>query len=247
MATARGWGTGGATGREIAAAGALALATLFAPAPAPAMTGSAGRAIDPRQDLAELTRTGRIAVSVERREGVYLVDASTVLRVELAALLAVSIDYERYPAMGMPHLREMRIVSRAPDGERLCAWVWMRHLGQSSRHYLAVRVRQDTGVAGAAAVEWTLVRREAGWPYEEATVFTRLDGAWYLEPLRDGTVYARYTVAAVLDRSVPEALLAPLVKRELRDCAHAVLGTVAREAAARPASRARVGRSKTDS
>ena len=71
---------------------------------------------DQAQDLADLGRTGRIAVAVERTDSTYTLDASAVLRVDAARLLGVSVDYERYTQMGVPNLRASRVVSTEPDG-----------------------------------------------------------------------------------------------------------------------------------
>src|SRR5262249_27027970 len=63
-----------------------------------AQVASAGEArfgADPTQDLGELTRTGRLAISVELTDDVYRLDASAVLRVDARRLLGASVDYER--------------------------------------------------------------------------------------------------------------------------------------------------------
>jgi hypothetical protein len=242
---------GRTAGRPGRPAAVLALAALVALGPPSAFGADTRFGIDPRWDLADLTRSGRVAVSVERRGGLYTVGASAVLAGDLPTLLAVSTDYERYVGMGMPHLLEMRVVSRAPDGDHLSAWTWMRYLGRSSKHYVAVHIQRDVqrpaGSAPAAGVTWTLAPRAPTWPHEEASVFARLDGSWYLEDLAEGRVYVRYAVAVVLDSSVPEALLAPMLRHQLGEGARAGLRTVAREADARRASpapqQARKGRS----
>jgi hypothetical protein len=196
--------------------------------------GEARLAVDPRQDLAGLARPGQVAVSVERRDGVYRLDASAVLHADQARVLQVSVDYDRYPRMGMPHLRAMRVVSTASEGDLVHAWTWMSCLGQASKHYLAIRIRRELGPGRAAAIEWTLTRRQPGWPYAEAPAFARLDGWWYLEAVGDGETYVRYGTTAVLDPAIPEAVLGWLVTRQLGDGARGIIETVARHAALRP-------------
>jgi hypothetical protein len=207
-------------------------ALLLLPVSAPASDARLG--VDPRQDLAELERSGRVTVSVERVDGVYTMDASAVVHAGLAPLLATSLDYDRYTRIGMPHLQAMRVVAAGPDNEPRYAWSAMTGFGQSSRQYLAVRVHRGLGPSGAAAIDWTLVRRRPEWPYEEAPAFQRLDGAWYLEPLGERATYVRYAVTAVFDASVPEAVAPWLLKRQLGEGARGVVETLARAAGARP-------------
>lgn len=220
-----------ATWRRFLVGSAVALGSLICSSAVPAV--DAPLAIDPRQDVADLARSGRIAVSVERLDGVYVVDASAVVHAELRALLEASLDYDRYTRIGMPHVREMRVVAAGSAGALLYAWSWVSGLGRSSKHYLAVRVRPRLGPSGDAGIEWTLTRRRSEWPYEEASAFSRLDGAWYLAPLGERTVYVRSVVTAAFDPSIPEAMAPWLVKRQLREGARGVIETLAREAASR--------------
>lgn len=165
--------------------------------------------IDPRQDLAELAATRRVAIEVDRLDGLYLLDASAVLPVGVEALLGASLDYDRFVDMGMPNLRASRVVS----------------------------VRRNLRHPGAAGIEWRLVRRQPDWPYEEASAFTRLEGSWYLEPLGPDRVYVRYVLATTLDPSIPDSLVSGLVKRQLREGTREVIQVLGREAARRHAAR----------
>lgn len=189
--------------------------------------------VDPTQNLAELTRTGQVIVSIGRVDGVYTLDASAVLHVDPDVLLRASTDYERYPQMGVPNLRESHVVASAPGGDLLYTWSWMSLLGQSSKHYLAVQVRRGLGPARAAGIQWALARPRAGWPHEEGSAFTRLEGSWYLEPLADGTVYVRYFLTAVLDPAIPDGMVSWLIKRQLTDGARSLVQALGREAARR--------------
>src|SRR2546422_542369 len=132
-------------------------------------------AIDATQNLEELARAGRVAVSMGREGGVYTLDASAVLAVDLHALFAVSVDYDRYAQMGVPHLRECHVMAADPDRTLLYTWSAMSYFGQSSKHYLAVRIERNLTPSGAAGIEWQLARPEPGWRYAEASAFTRLE------------------------------------------------------------------------
>src|SRR5262249_56747838 len=108
----------------------------------------------------------------------YPVVCSVVLRGSGDDLLRVALDYERYARIGVPNLRECHVVAVAPADDVVYAWTWMSALGHSSKHYLRVRIRHDLPSAGAAGLEWTLAARQAGWPYEHAPAFVRLEGSW---------------------------------------------------------------------
>jgi len=192
--------------------------------------GEARLSQDPTQDLAELARTGRLAISVERADDVYRLDASAALRVDARRLLGVSLDYERYAQLGVPNLRASHVVSSAPGEDVLYTWNWVSYLGYASKHYLAVHVVRDLAVRNAVGIRWELVSRRPAWTYEDASAFTRLDGSWYVEPLADGGVYVRYYLVAGLDTSVPEALRAWAVKRLLREGTRGVVEALAHEA-----------------
>lgn len=191
--------------------------------------------VDPDRNLAELAQTGRVAISIERSSGTYTLDASAVLPVPLEELLRVSADYGRHAEMGIPNLRESRVVWVAPGGDRLYTWSSMNALGHSSKQYLEVEIRRNLTPSGATGMRWTLAPRRSGWPHEEASAFTRLDGSWYLEPLADGTVYVRYFLTAVLAPSIPDGMISWVIKRELREGTRGAIRALAREAARRGA------------
>ena len=91
----------------------------------------------------------------------------------------------------------------------------MSYFGQSSKHYLAVRIERNL-TSGAAGIEWRLARPAPGWRYAEASAFTRLDGSWYLERLAERSTYVRYTLRAVLDTAMPDAMVSWVVKTTAR-------------------------------
>jgi hypothetical protein len=78
------WGHG-PTARITIICGAMALYGAHA-----ASAGDARFGVDCARDLAELARTGRVAISIERLGGVYTLDASAVLPVDAQRLLRVS-------------------------------------------------------------------------------------------------------------------------------------------------------------
>src|SRR5439155_24622794 len=164
--------------------------------------------------------------------GVYTLDASPVLAVDLPALLRVSLDYERYAQMGVPPLRECHVVAADPERTRLYTWSAMSYFGQSSKHYLAVRIERNL-TSGAAGIEWRLARPAPGWRYAEASAFTRLDGSWYLERLAERSTYVRYTLSAVLDTAMPDAMVSWVVKRQFAEGTRGLVHTLAREASVR--------------
>jgi hypothetical protein len=198
----------------------------------PGLAGADARfELDPTQNLANLAHGG-IALTLDRVQGTYLLDASAVLPARPEMLLRVALDYERYTRMGIPNLRESHVLTVAAEPDVVYAWTWMSGLGRSSKQYLRVRIRRDLGHPGAVALAWTLAPRQPSWPYEEAPAFVRLDGSWYLQPVGEGASYVRYRLAAVPDPGIPDAVVGWLIKRQLRDAARGVIEALAREAAA---------------
>jgi hypothetical protein len=198
----------------------------------PGLAGADARfEIDRTQNLADLAHGG-IALTLDRVQGAYLLDASALLPARAETLLRVALDYERYARMGIPNLRESHLLTVAAEPDVVYAWTWMSGLGRSSKQYLRVRIRRDLAHPGAVALAWTLAPRQPSWPYEEAPAFVRLDGSWYLQPVGDRTSYVRYRLAAVPDPGIPDAVVGWLIKRQLRDAARAVIQALAREAAA---------------
>jgi hypothetical protein len=218
-----------ATWRRFLVGSAVALGSLICSSAVPA--SDAPLAIDPRQDLADLQRSGRVAVQVDRLDGVYVVDASAVVHAELPALLEASLDYDRYARIGMPHVREMRSWSPGRPGSPLRLELGERP-GRSSKHYLAVRVHPRLGPSGDAGIEWTLARRRSR---------LALRGGLGVQTARRGvvprrserTVYVRSVVTAVFDPGIPEAMAPWLVKRQLREGARGAIETLVRAAASR--------------
>lgn len=190
--------------------------------------------MDAAQDVAELARTRRVAISVDRLGNVYTLDASAVVHADARALLDASLDYEGYVRMGVPHVRESRIVSMTPGADSLHTWTSMSGLGLSSKHYLEVRIARHLHRAGAAGVRWELAARQPAWPYEEARAFTRLQGSWYLEPLSPHAVYVRYFAVVALESSLPGEMVAWIVKGQLRQGTGALVRALSQEAGRRP-------------
>jgi hypothetical protein len=190
-------------------------------------------AVDPRLDLGELARSGRVAMAVERRAGLYTVDVSAVIHGRGGDVMRVALDYDGHARLGVPQLRESRLVARPAGEDVVYAWASMSGLGRSSKHYVRIRVCRDVGPPGASGLEWTLTDRQPGWPYEQASAFVRLDGSWYVEPLGERASYLRYVVWAVPDPTVPDALVGWLIERELRAGARALVEAVVRAVATR--------------
>jgi hypothetical protein len=205
---------------------------LLAPGAAPGQAARLER--DPRADLQGLAQSAEAAVAVRRADGLYVVDASAVVRASAERLLTAAVAYERHVAMGMPHLWASHVVDTDATGHRLHVWTSLRCLGVSSSQYLVVQIRREVGLPGAAVVTWQLMPRRAEWPHPAASAFRRLEGWLYLEPRADGMTYVRYFGVAALDLEGPETVIGPLVARQLTDGTREMLGILAREAATVP-------------
>src|SRR5689334_1583589 len=72
-------------------------------------------AIRPGLDLNALARSGQIVCDVHENRGVIDVDASAVLKVNPRKFLDVSLDYDHYKDMRIPHLDESHVVEREPN------------------------------------------------------------------------------------------------------------------------------------
>lgn len=190
---------------------------------------------DPRADLAKLERSGRIKITTDREKSVYISDASAVLAVDPERLFQVSLDYNRYREMKMPHVRQSRLVEKA--GDHLYIWTHMSVSIVSSRHYLEVRVHPRLDSNEARGMEWQLHRpsASAGWSYPDAPAFSRIDGSWYIKPLGrkangEELVYVRYYLVADVNAPFPDGLISGIVQKQLADGVRGVIQTLARHA-----------------
>jgi hypothetical protein len=192
-------------------------------------------AIDPSINLKELAQTGEVRVKIVKSSGVFFSDASAVIRVDMVKLIDASVDYDRYTEMGMPNLRESHIIEKARDGFTLFTWSKMSTLGVTSQHYTEVRVL-PAFKDGKFACEWELSRRRPGrpgWIYEDSPAFSRLDGSWYLETLPDGSIYARYFLAADIDTVIPDFLVDGVARKNFGEGVRRVIQVLARQASVR--------------
>jgi hypothetical protein len=153
-----------ATGRDNRVGTAMAIGLLLAALARVAAAAEARLEIDPAYRLGDLARSAEPALTIDRHDGVYLVDASAVLDADPTRLLAASLAYDRYARMGMPNVRDSRVVAVEGDGTRRFVWASMTGLGQASKHYLAVHVREHLEPAGAAGVRWELAPTRPSWP-----------------------------------------------------------------------------------
>jgi hypothetical protein len=170
---------------------------------APSFASETRLSIDPTVDLDQLRSSGQVTVRVDRDGSTFRSDASAVLPVDEARLIAAAEDYDHYVAMGMPQLRESHLVARS--GNTLEVWAWMSFDGQTSKHYLEVTALPSVGNGEGAS--WVLTHRESGWPYADSPAFSQLDGSFYVETLSPGQVYCRYFLAATIDSVIPGFLL----------------------------------------
>lgn len=187
--------------------------------------------IDESVDLAALERSGEILVRSARDGEIYTADASAVLKVDPARLLAVSTDYDRYDEMGMPNVRESRQVAA---GQRyIYTWTHMESGAFVSQHYLEVEVLSRLDAPGSAGARWQLAPYDQirNHPYDNSPAFSRLDGSWYIQELRPGVVYVRYYLAADVAFAAPDWLISRFVKKHFSEGVRQVIQVLAREAA----------------
>jgi ribosome-associated toxin RatA of RatAB toxin-antitoxin module len=190
--------------------------------------------IDPalKDKLGFLAKSHRTNLTSGRTGNLFTVDASAVLKVDAAKMLAAALDYDHYVAFGMPHLNESHVVERAsPD--LLYTFASMSYLTMHSQHYLEVRTQRAMSSNGAAGIEWELVQRHPSWQYNDSPAFSRMDGSFYLEPLTDGNVYVRYYLANEVKSSLA-GLFPGIVKNALTNGAADVIMVLARQAPVQP-------------
>jgi hypothetical protein len=182
--------------------------------------------------LDQLAQNHTTTTSSGRSGNQYWVDASAVLKVDAAKLLAASLDYDHYVQFGMPHLNDSRVVETAsPD--LFYTYASMSYITMSSRHYLEIRVHRTINDRGGAGLEWELTPKRASWPYNESSSFTRLEGSFFIQPLADGNVYVRSYLTN--DVNVPlGSLLSGIIQKALRNGAADVIMALARQAPVQP-------------
>ena len=198
--------------------------------------------VDPRVDLTEMRRTGRMKIWAAHDGPVISADASAILRADSDLILEVAADFNAYVRMGMPFVEESHIV-QGEGQSNLFTWTQMSTLGQTSQHYLEVRIVKNLNRHSGAGNMWQLATRRNSWPYPSDPSFTALDGSFYVQPLApagDGTprTYVRYYMAADPDTSIPDSIVRGIAKRQFKRGVAQVIGAVAREAAKREAARA---------
>jgi hypothetical protein len=181
-------------------------------------------AVSPRVRLQEMTRMDMrssqgtqnmdgIELSPVTRAGTYLsVEASMILKnADFNALLSDSRAFGRYVQMGMPNLRDSRIV--VPGAQEFITWTHMATstpLGlRESRHFMQVRLTPAPNSEQGQGQTWVLYsptdaeRRRLGITLPENSAFWDFEGAWYMQPLSDGSIYCRYYIAGTMkDRIV---------------------------------------------
>lgn len=149
-----------------------------------------------------------IQMSPTRRRGTHLsVEASIVLKnADFDGLLRDSRAFDRYVQMGMPNLVDSRIV--IPGAQEFVTWTHMATsvwgTTQSSQHFMQVRLTSGPNARGGQGQTWVLYspsateRRVHSITSPEASAFWDFEGAWYMQPLSDGSIYCRYYIAGTM-------------------------------------------------
>jgi len=205
--------------------------------------------IDPERNLPELIRTQQVWVETKRSGGVIHSNASAVLKnVDLSKLVDVTVAFDRHVEYEMPNFIAGAVLDCRPvssNQDMMLAWIHMTSTGQSSRHYMDVRITKSFPASPpdkrAALVEYQLARprplftRPNNSVYLDDSAFSRLDGSWYFEELPGGYVYVRYFVATIVDPGfpVPAALVTFVVRNEASKGVRQVIQRLARLAAVR--------------
>lgn len=171
-------------------------------------------------DLNELQSSQTIDVTTGRTGDLYTVDGSAVMEIVPSRFEAAALDFDLQARLGMPDTAEGHSFDHVGDHEY--AWVHMVALGTNSKHYFDINVYRD-GANGltpsnAWAATWQMVPGQAGWAYEDAPQFGRIEGSLYLMPLGNGDpntkqpVYVRYFTLAQVRSPLPNFLIAGFVK-----------------------------------
>jgi ribosome-associated toxin RatA of RatAB toxin-antitoxin module len=198
----------------------------------PGVAGELRFQIDPAVNLGQLSQSGEIETRVTRDGDLIVSDASAVVSADPEKLLSASTDFNRYPDMGIPHVKESKILpGSTPD--ILYTWTSMEMTGRSSKHYLEVRVARNLNSAKAMGTSWQQIRRQGSWSHPDDSTFEQLNGSWYIEPIGNGKVYVRYFLYAKLDTRIPGFLLDLIAKRQFRNGVKDIIRILAREASAR--------------
>jgi hypothetical protein len=132
-------------------------------------------------------------------------DISAMMKgVSLECLRQASWDFERYKDMMPGNILKSQVASDEGSARTACfetrTSVPLRPFGSidmSSRHCLQAMGfgegfdRPDAEVpSGDSAIEWHHP------PGQKDSLFTKVDGSWFMEPMPDGSVYVRYFMAA---------------------------------------------------
>ena len=195
--------------------------------------------IDPAVDLAALSASGQPVVKPTLRDGDALFsEASAVIPAAAEKVLAVASDFDRYDDMHMPYVEDSRVVER--QGQTFYVWTSMSMTGQSSIHYLDVRLLSGLNPRGAAATLWEMTPRRPSWPYSSEPGFTRIEGSFFVQALQTAAgepprTYVRYFLSASPDAGIiPDFLVDIVAKGRFRTGMANVIRIVSREALARP-------------
>lgn len=198
--------------------------------------------INPKIDLQKLTALNQPLVTSYRNGAVLYVDASAILHVDIEKLTKVSADYNRYVEMKLPNLEKSAIVEKNSAGDLLYIFSHMTvdvgPITKDSKHYLEVRLEKDLNSKGGRGSQWQQVPRAKAWPFGESSQFSRLDGSWYMQPLKADAngrpnVYVRYFLAADFDTSAPDFLVDKVAKSKLASGVRGVIEALAKAAALR--------------
>ena len=193
---------------------------------AAALASEARLVRDPRVSLDTLRTEHRVQLSVDKRGGVYRIDASAVLvGTQLERLRSASADFDRYTKMGMPNLIASKVVQRS--GQTVWTWSHLSTSGQTSKHYYEVHLLPEGST-------WFQVPRRAPWTDEDDSAFSLNEGSWYMEPQSDGSIYVRYFLALQIDTAIPEFIVDMVAGQKLAKGVRDVVRVLARDAGAEP-------------
>lgn len=188
----------------------------------------------------------KISIAYSNDDDVYLVEANAIVDAPADKIFEVSLDYNNYKDFA-PHTEGSMIVDlETPAGQDLPSdmYIWTKmyysvgwwRIKKSISPMMYMRVQPLKGVIEASdyAIRWMLEPRHSDWTgwrkQSTNSVFSVLDGSWYILPLDGNRTYVRYFLKINEDTSYPSAVVSRIVDGPLKSGVQRLVDEIAKRA-----------------
>jgi hypothetical protein len=182
---------------------------------------------DPKVDFKTLDKSQKVHIDFIRKDTLFLIDSSAVLRVSADKFFKSVTSYKQFARFGLPGIKTSHVLSI--DDNKATIWYKVRSTGIKSFHCNVVTsINRSNTDKPYYATTWKLTacpkkNRQTDLPkeYQDKPSFEQLSGSFFIQPLKKGKdgkprTYVRYVIHSKVKSIIPKTILYWIAKYKVK-------------------------------